>query len=179
MASMDLPGVLRSLACLLEERGIRFALIGGLGLHAYGLRRATFDVDLLVDGEAQAEVVAMLEDLGYQTLNLSRGYSNHLHAESSRGRVDCVWVRGATREEIFAGCSRYEVFSGFGVPVPRPEHLAALKIHAMSNDPQRTRQEMVDLRFLLDLPETDRAAVREQFEKRDLLEEYRELTEEE
>jgi hypothetical protein len=175
---MDLPEVLRTLARLLAERGIRFAVIGGLGLHAYGLRRATFDVDLLVDGEVQAEVVAMLEDLGYQTLHVSRGYSNHLHPETSRGRVDCVYVRGVTSDEIFAGCSRHEVFSGFSVPVPRPEHLAALKVHAMSNDPERTRQEMVDLRFLLDLPETVRAAVREQFEKRDLLEEYRELTEE-
>jgi hypothetical protein len=175
---LDLPDVLRTLARLLEAREIRFALIGGLGLHAYGLRRATFDLDLLVDGKAQADVVAMLERLGYQTLHVSSGYSNHLHPEPSRGRVDCVYVRDETSDEIFADCSQREVFSGFTVPVPRPEHLAALKVHAMSNDPARTRQEMLDLRFLLNLPDFDRREVREQFEKRDLLEQYRELTEE-
>jgi hypothetical protein len=37
---------------------------------------------------------------------------------------------------------------------------------------------MLDLRFLLNLPDFDRREVREQFVKRDLLEEYRELTEE-
>lgn len=45
----------------------------------------------------------------------------------------------------------------------------------MSNDPERLHQDMADLRYLLGLPETDRESVEEQFEKRDMLDRYREL----
>lgn len=174
---MDYSQVLRTLSHAFEDRGIAFAVIGGFALHAYGLSRTTFDLDFLIDGEAQEQVVALLEEIGYRTLYRSSGYSNHLHSDVDWGRVDAVYVRGDTSRDLFAGCRQYEILPGLPVPVPRPEHLAALKIHAMSNDPERTRQEMADLDFLLNLPETDREEVREQFEKRGLLEKYRELDE--
>jgi hypothetical protein len=64
---------------------------------------------------------------------------------------------------------------GMRIPVPRPEHLIAMKIVAMKNDPSRTYQDMADVRFLLSLPGVDREEVRAQFEKHGLLERYREL----
>jgi hypothetical protein len=59
--------------------------------------------------------------------------------------------------------------------VPRPEHLAAMKVHAMKNDPERSLQEMADIRFLLTLPGVDRDAVRERFERAGLADRYREI----
>jgi hypothetical protein len=61
------------------------------------------------------------------------------------------------------------------VPVPRPEHLAAMKVHAMKNDPARTLQDMADIQFLLRLPGIDEAEVRAYFEAAGLLERYREI----
>jgi hypothetical protein len=38
---------------------------------------------------------------------------------------------------------------GAEVPVPRPEHLAALKVVALKNDPDRAFRDQEDLRFLV------------------------------
>jgi hypothetical protein len=61
------------------------------------------------------------------------------------------------------------------VPVPRAEHLAAMKVHAMKNDPSRTLQEMADIQFLLRLPGVDIEEIRGYFERSGLLERYHEI----
>jgi len=67
---------------------------------------------------------------------------------------------------------------GATVPVPSPEHLAAMKIHAMASDPARKARELLDIRHLLALPDTDREAVRDHLLRRDMEEEWNELSEE-
>ena len=59
--------------------------------------------------------------------------------------------------------------------MPRPEHLAAMKIQAMHDDPSRTFQEMADLRALLTRPDVDREAVREAFASRGMADRYDEI----
>ena len=44
--------------------------------------------------------------------------------------------------------------------MPKPEHLAALKVTAMKNDPARAFQDMADIRFLLTLPGVDRIQIK-------------------
>ena len=61
------------------------------------------------------------------------------------------------------------------VPVPRPEHLITMKVHAMKNDPSRTLRDMADIQFLLSLPGIDEAEVRAYFEQSGLLERYRDI----
>jgi hypothetical protein len=75
----------------------------------------------------------------------------------------------------FADCRRVLRLSGLTVPVPRPEHLAAMKVQAMKNDPRRTLREMADIQFLLSLPEIDEAEIRGYFERSGLLERYHEI----
>lgn len=53
-----------------------------------------------------------------------------------------------------------------------------MKIHAMASDPARKAQELLDIRHLLALPDTDREAVRDQLLRRDMEEEWNELSEE-
>lgn len=172
---MDYERVLGSLQSFFVAGGVRYAVIGGFGLHAYGLARATFDVDFVVDAQAQSRLVEHLETIGYETLNVTSGYSNHLHRDSALGRLDFVYVRDETAERLFAGCRPLPIVGEVEAPVPRPEHLAAMKVQAMKNDPERTFREMADLLFLLRLPGIDRSEVRRQFERCGLVERYREL----
>jgi hypothetical protein len=172
---VDFARVLESVCGFLDQRGVRYAVIGGLGLAAYGMARTTLDVDLVVDGEAQEELVAFLSRLGYTTLHRSEGYSNHEHADPDWGGVDIVYVRGETSERLFEGARTVLGPRGRELPVPRPEHLAAMKVLAMKNDPTRTFQELADIRFLLELPGVDRGEVRGYFESHGLAERYREL----
>jgi hypothetical protein len=161
--------VLGRIATHLRAQEVPFALVGGFGLAAFGIPRATLDLDLLVPREAQEAVVALMEDLGYTTLYRSTGHSNHLHGDPLLGRVDFIYVAGETSERIFSGARSAEGPGGVTVLVPRAEHLVAMKVLAMKNDPQRKHREMSDIRDLLRVADVDREEIRSYFEKHAML----------
>jgi len=152
-------------ARLLDEHAFPHAVVGALGLHAYGHSRATFDLDLVTVQAAQPSLVRALEGLGYETLHVSAGYSNHQHADPDWGGLDVIYVDEETAGLLFPRCSRTLRLGSRDAPVPRAEHLAAMKVRAMRNDPSRLVQDLADVQHLLRLPETDRAEVRGYFEK--------------
>ncbi len=172
---MDFARVIREMTGFFGREGTRFAVIGAFGLHAYGLSRATSDLDFVVELPAQTKLISFLESKGYETLHNSQGYSNHLHADPSLGRLDFVYVDGETSRLLFASVRTMSILQGFSLPVPRAEHLAAMKIQAMKNDPQRTFQEMADIQFLLLQPGIDREEIRGYFEKQGMGEIYDEI----
>ena len=172
---MNFAAVLRSVVDFLEGRTARYAVIGGVAIVMYGLPRTTLDLDLIVESKVQDDLIRWLESLGYRTLHRSSGYSNHAHSDPSWGELDFVYVRGGTAEKLFSGCQRAPGPGGLIVPVPRPEHLASLKVVAMKNDPERTFREQEDIRFLLSLPGVDRREVRSYFERHGLVERFDEL----
>jgi hypothetical protein len=134
---VDFAAELSRVATVLEQHGRRWGVIGGVALAALGMPRTTLDLDLVVDAEAQPELIAWLEGEGFATLHLSTGYSNHLHPEPRRGRIDLVYVAGDTAARLFAGLRQLPGPGGATMPVARPEHLAAMKVLAMKNDPTR------------------------------------------
>lgn len=169
---MDFVRVYALVAGFLEARGARVAVVGGLGLHGHGVTRATVDLDLVSEAEAQGPLIAFLETQGYETLHRSAGYSNHLHREAELGRLDLIYVDAATARPLFAGCAaRLELGSRTAL-VPRAEHLAAMKVQAMKNDPSRELQDLADVQALLRLPGVDAAEVRGYFERAQLLDRY-------
>jgi hypothetical protein len=151
-----------------------WAVIGAVGLHAYGLSRTTSDLDFLTESGAQPTVLGFLASHGYATLHVSPGYSSHVHRDPDLGRIDFVYVSGETSRQIFGQC-RTMAFQGHSVPVPRPEHLAAMKVQAMKNDPERALQDMADVRFLLSLPGVNEEEVRQYFEKSGLSDRYEQI----
>lgn len=163
------------IAGLLEGRGFPHAVVGALGLHAHGLSRATIDLDVVTESAARPGLVRFLEELGYETLHVSAGYSNHQHPDPDWGGVDVIYVDEETAGRLFASCSRRLRLGEREAPVPRAEHLAAMKVHAMKNDPSRLVQDLADVQHLLRLPGTDRAEVRGYFERAGLEEWYERL----
>jgi len=172
---VDFAAVLDKLRAFLDDHECPYGLVGGLAMAGYGLPRTTLDLDLVVDGSCQDEVVRYMEELGYETLHRSAGYSNHSHRDRARGDVDFVYVRGETAEKLFAELRHVAGPGGRTVPVPRPEHLAAMKVLAMKNDPTRTFQELADVRHLIVSAGADRAEVRAHFVRHGLEDSYREL----
>ena len=102
------------------------------------------------------------------------GCSNHLHADPALGRLDVIYVDEDTRGKIFAE-ARLATLAGVTVVVPKPEHLAAMKIHAMKNDSSRAFQDMADIQFLMRLPGVDREQIRAYFYKSGQLKRFHEL----
>jgi hypothetical protein len=174
---LDFARVFDRLAQLLDERGHPYAVVGALALHAWGYSRATFDLDLVTASPAQGDLVALLQTLGYETLHVSPGYSSHQHAEPDWGGVDVVYVDAETAGLLFPVCPKRLVLGAREAPVPRAEHLAAMKVQAMRNDPSRLLPDLADVQYLLRLPGTDRAEVRGYFEKAGLPQWYDRLIE--
>jgi len=172
---MDFARNLEDLKGFLDARQYRWALIGGVALAVYGLARTTLDLDLVVDVDAQAEIVSFMEGLGFDTLHCSAAYSNHLHPNPIRGRIDFLYVKGPTRDRLFAEAEERTGPRGITVLVPKPEHLIAMKVLAIKSDPGRTFQDLADIRYLASLPGVDHDEIRGQFERHGLLDRYREL----
>jgi hypothetical protein len=104
-------------------------------------------------------------DLGYETLHLSPGYSSHQHADPQWGGVDLIYVDETTAAQLFPACTLELQLGARKAPVPRAEHLAAMKVQAMRNDPSRLLHDLADVQYLLRLASTDRAEVRGYFER--------------
>ena len=172
---MDFAKVIRIVADFFGREGYAYAVIGAFGLHAYGLTRATSDLDFVTDFKAQSKLIPFLEGLGYETLHASAGYSNHRHPELVMGRLDFVYVTGETSRLLLGPTKKTLVLGEVSLPVPRAEYLAAMKIQAMKNDPERTFQEMADILFLLRLPEIDENEVKGYFEKQGMIDRYHEI----
>jgi len=152
-----------------EREKIDYALIGAFALKAYGYTRATQDVDFIARHKDQQKIIANLESLGFETLYSSTGYS---HPLSGLGRIDFVYVKGDTAESIFKEAVRILLFDNLTVPVVRPEHIVALKVFAMKNDPDRALREMADIKELLRLPEINLQEVQKYFKKYGQMERY-------
>lgn len=163
--TLDFGLVLEMLREECERRRVRFALCGGLAMAAYGLGRTTFDVDVAMEATAQDDMIDLLQRRGYETLHRSAGFSNHRHRDPRWGNIDLVWVRGDTAAALFAA-ARWIAGPGEHLwPVVSPEHLAAMKLHALSQDPGRW-DDWGDLRYLLALEGVDRERIRREFVRR-------------
>ena len=169
---MQFDEVLRTFAEFFQREGIRFAVAGGLAIHAWGRSRTTRDIDFVVDGSVQQRVIAFAESLGYRTLHVSSGYSNHDHADEAFGIVDFMYVYGDTADRVFAEASQRVIAGDAEAPVPKPEHLIAMKVQAIKNAPRRVSIDVPDIEYLLTLPGVDRAVVRDYFDRAGLLRIY-------
>lgn len=58
---MQFDEVLRTFSGFFEKEGIRYALIGGLAVHAWGYSRATQDIDFVVEGGNRERLIGFTE----------------------------------------------------------------------------------------------------------------------
>ena len=172
---MNFAKVLALLDEFLTRQEFRYVVVGAFALHAYGLTRATADLDLAVDAAAQPLLLPHLETLGYQTLHASAGYSTHVHPLGRLGRVDFLYLGENTAATIFGAAQRLLDLDGRVFPVPRVEHLAAMKAFAMKNAPERSLREMADVLQILQLPGVDRSEIQTYFRTYGLEEQFDEI----
>lgn len=166
---MQFDQVLRTFSEFFEREGIRYAVAGGLAIHAWGRSRTTQDIDFAVDGSAQQRIIQFAESIGYRTLHVSSGYSNHEHPDEAFGAVDLLYLYGDTADRVFADAHQRIVAGASHLPVPKPEHLIAMKVQAIKNAPRRVSIDVPDIEYLLTLPDIDRRVVRDYFERAGLL----------
>jgi Nucleotidyl transferase AbiEii toxin, Type IV TA system len=171
-AAMQFDEVLRTWKGFFEREGVRYALIGGLAMRAWGSARTTHDVDFVVDSAARDRVVSFAEEQGFKTIHMSEAYSNH---ERGSDYLDFMYVEPSTANQIFAAAEERTAIGDLPLNVARPEHLAAMKAIAIRSAPRRAFRDMSDVGFLLRLPGVDRQFIREYFERKGMLEVFDEI----
>ena len=174
---MKFEEVLKLIKGFHAQENVPFAVAGAFALHAYGISRATQDLDFITTEGIRERLISFLESKGYETLNKSEGFSNHLHSRPDWGRIDLIYVGQTTADLLLGSAVEIELMPGITAPVPIPEHLIALKLHAMRSDPGRRYQDLADLKLLLQLDSLDQEKAEVYFHQYGFPEEYRELRE--
>jgi hypothetical protein len=163
------------MADFFKHENMDFAIIGAFGLHAYGYSRATRDIDFLTRLSYQTKIITFLDSLGFETLQKTDAFSNHLHAIGNT-RVDLMYIDGRTADIMFSDIRRVTLFGKDDLPVVSPEHLVALKLFAAQNDPQRKLKELADIQELLRHISCDMKTIHSYFVKYGFKESYEEVT---
>ncbi|MBY0494894.1 MAG: nucleotidyltransferase family protein [Cyanobacteria bacterium] len=166
---MNFAAVLARIEQILSTGPWPSAVAGGVALAAYGSPRLTIDLDIVTHRDAQPAVIAALERTGYETLYRSSGFSNHRHFEAELGRVDLIYVDDVTSGRLFAAARTLMGPASTRIRVPSPEHLAAMKIQAIRNAPDRTLRDLADVAFLLTVEGVNRDEIKGYFEQAGLL----------
>ena len=122
----------------LKKNKIAHALIGGFALAAYGVARATQDIDLLVDGSNKNNVKNVIIDAGFKVVY----ESEEVLQLSGAGQLDFLF---ANRESTQKMLENAKAIHQFPVSVVTLEDLVALKIQAYVNDPKREFQDKADI----------------------------------
>lgn len=130
--TIDLLALIRGL----NDRGVRFLVIGGQAVRLYGCPIFTHDTDLWIDAAARREVLRWLEgELGLDLSDGPDGQRPIVSATATIGRVDAFFVRSMTNaegtriefEQAFARARVMEDPEGARVLVPEIDDLIALK----------------------------------------------------
>ncbi len=134
-----------------ERRGdLSFLLIGGRSLEAHGYVRNTKDVDFLIASESIPEMERLLKAVGYSKITETPIFSRWKHSSLGAEDVDVMFVNPTT----FATLSQDTVTLQIGsaqLKVPSIPGIAALKLHAIKNNPDRFAKDSADIITLLDL----------------------------
>ncbi|MEM9291507.1 MAG: nucleotidyl transferase AbiEii/AbiGii toxin family protein [Acidobacteriota bacterium] len=165
---MDFSVSLRRLGSFFDQLHMPWAVVGSLGMAAYGVQRDSPNITVLTAVEAREPLLGFLTEEGYVTTQSSGASSRHRHRDRHRGRIVVLYIRGDTAHTIFSNTQPRQVLPEVEAPVPQPKHLVALKVHALTQDPRRRTRDLEDIRNLLRSGQVPQMAVQAIFEQRGL-----------
>ncbi|MEW6302052.1 MAG: nucleotidyl transferase AbiEii/AbiGii toxin family protein [Verrucomicrobiota bacterium] len=112
--------------------GLRYLLIGGHAVNTYGEPRATLDIDFLVPKADAPKWQALLLAEGFKLLHDGGNFLQFSPPYGVSWRFDLMLVTEDTFAKLLAG-SKQTTCLDIQTRVPSPEHLIALKLHAMTH----------------------------------------------
>ncbi|MBF0618787.1 MAG: nucleotidyltransferase family protein [Candidatus Omnitrophica bacterium] len=160
---MGFGGLLKLIADKFAELHIRYAVIGGLALHAAGYNRSTGDVDLLVHADDIDRVKTILLPAGYSILHESENILNLASPWQMVGGVDVIKAQRHYTLAMLERARPYDVLKDVRLPIVRPEDVIGLKVQAFCNDPARRARDLADIEWLIRYQKIDMALIQEYF----------------
>jgi len=149
---MNFELVLENLIPEFEKNRIRYALIGGFALGAWGIPRATMDLDFLIHKKDLNKLDEILTKMGYKLRFRSENVSQYKSNKKDLGSLDFLHAFREISLKMLARAEFKDVRRGkLSIKVARPEDIIGLKIQAMANDPRRKLKELADIEAILRL----------------------------
>jgi len=146
-----MPTLFEKLETSSRDLSLRFLVIGGHAINAYGYTRTTLDADILIAVEDAKRFRMVFEELGHQWEGETNAFVRFapVGGDPVSQPIDLMLVDRSTFDQMDA----QKVWLHFGealLPVPSPLHLIALKLHAMRN-PERfaTGRDLADILQLI------------------------------
>ena len=115
-----------------QARGLRYLVIGGHAVNAYGIARETADVDLLVNRDDRDAWLNFFGCMAYRVFHDGGNFLQLSPPKEGAWPVDLMLVQKPTFEKMEAE-SRHVALLNTTVAIPKVEHLIALKLHALKH----------------------------------------------
>lgn len=115
--------------------GLAYLVIGGHAVNFYCAPRATLDLDFLVRRDDQSKWRGLLEAEGFTLLSDRETFLQFSPPYGVEWRLDLMLVTAATFTKLADGARTVQLL-GIHTLIPRPEHLIALKLHALKHGHQ-------------------------------------------
>ena len=143
---------LAKLATEAKAAGLEFLLIGGNAVIAYGSKRTTEDVDLLISEEQLGSWREFVTRFGYTAFV---DYPSFVQFTPPRGlmRLDLMLVSASTWAKMYAAREQRPLGDAT-FDVPAGVHIIALKLHALRQNPSRST-DWDDIEHLIDVCNID------------------------
>lgn len=137
-----------------KKVGIPCILIGGFAVNYYKVSRNTGDVDFILPDDTSAHGVEILEKFGYLADQSHETFVRLVNSKIYPERVDFMLVSRETFGKIFEKGNKVKI-GGFEFVVPAIDHLIALKLHSIKNNPVREWKDLQDIIALIRINQMD------------------------
>lgn len=148
---MDFKKVVPLIIDEFEKEEIAYSLIGGFALGAFGIMRATMDLDFLVDQKDLARVEAVMRKYNYRCVFKTENVSQYVSDAKIFGEIDFLHAFRTVSLSMLKKAKEISVLDGkLKIRVLQPEDIIALKVQALVNDPGRETKEFADIEAVMD-----------------------------
>lgn len=115
---------------------ISFVLVGGFAINYYGVTRATADIDFVIAKEDYKRAFEILGAHGYKENVVQELFARLGSDQNCLMDVDLIFLDRETLNGLIEEGKKMEIDENVFI-VPSLNHLIALKLHAMKNNPNR------------------------------------------
>ncbi len=153
---MNFKLVLEKLLTGFEKHKVRYALIGGFALGAWGAPRGTVDIDFLTHQEDMEKVDKIMNELDYECKYRSENVSQYLSPLKIFGEVDFLHAFRTHSLSTLQRAEQRKIFGGkISVKVAQIEDIIGFKLQAIANNESRKTIDLQDIESLVALKGKD------------------------
>jgi predicted nucleotidyltransferase len=147
---VDFYKVLGFLITDFGKHDVLYALMGGFAMGAYGIVRATTDLDFLIATDDLDAVKKIMRDHGYRCIYESENVAQFASDLKPFGAVDFLLAFRPVSKKMLERKKDVPVFEGeLMLSVLAPEDIIGLKIQSLVNNPERKERDEGDIKAIM------------------------------